>query len=437
MGHAGVTGTRNMLTLCDPGPWLRERFEADRLTTGDLEQHAVLPCWARARRLRRAGLGLPAGIPTDAAVARAARHEQAAALMVQATDELEAAFAQLQGRGFAMVLADHDGIVLMSRGAELLGTKTGVLQGASLAEADFGTNGVGTALAEQRPVAVLGTAHYYPEVQQFCCYAAPIRDGVGRIAAVLDVTGPADAADPLVGAVVVSLALALESAFRLQQLEQHGGLRVGTLSHDLRNPIHAIRIGAEILARNSDPGVARIASRMLSSANRMREMVGELLDFTRESAGEIALNRRPVDVFALCREVLDELRLVHPDRTLTLESAGDTQGLCDGDRLMRVVQNLVGNAVVHGQAGTPVAVTISAHGDWLTLEVTNEGPPIPAELRGRLFDPFRRGRSGGEGLGLGLYIARSIVAAHGGSITVDSEDDLTCFRVRLPRFRLS
>src|SRR5262249_50057060 len=189
--------------------------------------------------------------------------------------------------------------------------------------------------------------------QQFCCYAAPIRDSVGRVAAVLDFTGPADAADPLVGGVVVSLALAIESAFRLQQLQQQGGLRVGTLSHDLRNPIHAIRMSADLLARNGDPAVARVASRMLSSAKRMQEMVGELLDFTRERAGEITLDRRPVDLSALCREVLDELRLVHPDRTLTLESAGDTQGLWDGDRLMRVVQNLVGNAVAHGQPGTP------------------------------------------------------------------------------------
>jgi len=449
-GAAGVTNSRDMLTLSSPEPQLWERFEADTLTQHDLDRHVVLARWARVRSLRRRlrFASLPR-IATDELSLRA-QQEHATALVAQANDELEAAFRELHRRGFSLVLADHDGIILMSRGGVLL-DRVGMHQGVSMSEADFGTNAVGTALAEERPVAVLGAAHYEREAKGICCYAAPIRDTSGRAVAVLDFTGPAQAADPLVGTVVLSLASAMESALRLRQITNvavaapqyepselfaNGQLHLGMVSHDLRNPISALRIGADLLARYGDPFVSRVAARMLSSASRMDRMVGDLLEFTRESAGTVALDRRPANLYDLCREVLDELRLLHPDRTLTLHCAGDARGLWDGARLMRVIENLVGNAIAHGRPGTPVAVTTFTDADVLTLEVTNEGPPIPAALRRHLFDPFRRGNTtGGNGLGLGLYIAKSIVLAHGGTITLDSDESLTRFRVRLPRDR--
>src|SRR5262249_52477853 len=154
---------RDMLILSNPEPQLWERFEADTLTAADLERHAVLARWARVRRLRRLGLASPPRVAAEPLLR--AQQEQATALVDKATDELEAAFRELHARGFSLVLADHDGIILMSRGNDLL-DRAGMLRGASLREVDFGTNAVGTSLAERRPVAVLGSAHYLPEAKE-------------------------------------------------------------------------------------------------------------------------------------------------------------------------------------------------------------------------------------------------------------------------------
>src|SRR5262249_29796715 len=142
---------------------------------------------------------------------------------------------------------------------------------------------------------------------------------------------------------------------------------------------------------------------------------------------------RLVDFTRLCEDVLDELRLAHPERELQLSAGGETYGYWDGDRLTRLIQNLVGNAITHGRPGTAVNVVVSADDETLTLEVINQGEPIPAWLREHLFAPFRRGSKLGQGLGLGLYIARSVVLAHGGKIGFESDDVETRFHVRLPR----
>jgi signal transduction histidine kinase len=98
--------------------------------------------------------------------------------------------------------------------------------------------------------------------------------------------------------------------------------------------------------------------------------------------------------------------------------------------MTQVMQNLIGNAIQHGETGAPVVVRISDSGSEAFLEVVNRGPPIPRHLLPHLFEPFRRG-SHGAGLGLGLYIAHAIVIAHGGTIDVESHET-TAFRVRLP-----
>jgi signal transduction histidine kinase len=444
-----VTVARNLdlLTLSVPEPGLWDRFDAGRIAPQDFEQHAVLARWDRARRLMRKARPWPPLVAPDELCAR----QQAAGFVVRTFEALDAALGHLRSRGFASVVADHEGVIVTSRGIDLFGdqsVRAGLLPGVRLSEADFGTNAAGTALAEHRPVAVLGSAHYEWEAKQATCYSAPIRNTSGRTVAVLALTGPADAADPLVGTVALSLGMAIESALRFHELTEllvaapegdrsqlfaAGQLQIGMLSHDLRNPLHAISVGADLLVRHGDPLVTRVASRVSSSAARMQRMVDELLDFTRGSAGTVSLDRRPTDLSELCRKVLDDLRIVHPDRPLTLDCSADTRGRWDADRLTRVIENLVGNAIAYGQPGTPVAVTVSAHIETVTLEVTNEGPPIPRALRSHIFDPFHRGSSEGSGLGLGLHIARSIVLAHGGIITLHSDDGLTRFCVRLPR----
>ncbi|HEY8924658.1 MAG TPA: ATP-binding protein [Polyangia bacterium] len=212
---------------------------------------------------------------------------------------------------------------------------------------------------------------------------------------------------------------------------------VGILGHDLRNPLNAISMTARLLERKEahDPRAIR---RILSSTERMSNMVAQLLDLTRSRlAGGITIERRAIRLGQMILEVMDELRRTHPEREIRFEQRGDDSALGDQDRLAQVVSNLVGNAVEHGDAAGPVVVTLTASGDFSVLTVHNKGQPIPPDLQPIIFDPFRRTTARGDlarGLGLGLFISQQIVLAHGGTIDLTSSlEEGTTFTVRLPR----
>jgi signal transduction histidine kinase len=132
--------------------------------------------------------------------------------------------------------------------------------------------------------------------------------------------------------------------------------------------------------------------------------------------------------------VIEEVQLAHPQAQFEVSTEGDNEGLWDGDRLARVVQNLAANAVVHGEPGTKVAVRVYEQEQDSMLVVHNSGAPVPEKLRTSLFHPFRRDRQARGGLGLGLYITRELIKAHGGEISfASSVQHGTTFTVRLPR----
>lgn len=213
---------------------------------------------------------------------------------------------------------------------------------------------------------------------------------------------------------------------------------IGILSHDLRTPIGAITTGAALLAVPEDNPErrARVASRILGSAQRMRRMIADLLDFTRARlGGTIPLRRRTADLQQICEEVITEVREAHRSAVIRFEAGGNLAGDWDADRLAQVVSNLLGNAIQHGD-GTLVTVTASEQGRDVTLAVRNGGAPIPAEALRSIFEPLARGQSeaGGQSIGLGLFIARAIVSAHGGTIDVtSSRAQGTTFTIRLPK----
>jgi signal transduction histidine kinase len=213
---------------------------------------------------------------------------------------------------------------------------------------------------------------------------------------------------------------------------------LAVVGHDLRNPLGAILMIADLLDGAEDPRTVNAAERLRTSGLRMQRIIDDLLDLSRARlAGGIPVDPRRIDVDPLTRKVISELQATHPTRTINLRSEGDTRGEWDGARLEQIGSNLIGNALRHGTPDTAVEVAIDgcARGH-VALTVHNAGHISPERAQ-RIFEPFQqRGdrRASAEGLGLGLYIVQQIALAHRGAVTVSSSGaDGTTFRVTLPR----
>jgi signal transduction histidine kinase len=139
----------------------------------------------------------------------------------------------------------------------------------------------------------------------------------------------------------------------------------------------------------------------------------------------------------LARDVAAEVEAAHPGRSVAVEAGDEVAGEWDRDRLAQVLQNLLVNALTHGDRRVPVRVRVLREDGVATVEVENQGRPIPEDRRAALFNPFERASQRAGGVGLGLYITRVIVVAHGGEIDFASDDRRTRFRVRLPLSTLS
>lgn len=220
----------------------------------------------------------------------------------------------------------------------------------------------------------------------------------------------------------------------------------GILGHDLRNPLAAIITSARLaMSRDTSDKLRKPLSRILSSGDRMTRMIDQLLDFTRVRLGSgIPVAPVEVDLATLIRQVMDELDEANPACPLRLSCAGDSLGQWDPDRLSQVFSNLVANAVHHGVAEHGVDVTLDGDaGDLVRIEIKNHGA-IPPRRMQTLFEPMTGSArtSASHGLGLGLFITRELVRAHGGSIQVRSErrtdgaaedGGWTVFTIVLPR----
>ncbi len=188
---------------------------------------------------------------------------------------------------------------------------------------------------------------------------------------------------------------------------------------------------------NLPEAVLRTVSRIVSGCTRMTRLIDQILDFARARyRGGIPVDEQPMDLHDVCAAVIGDLELQGAAGRIRLESEGPAQGVWDRDRLLQVVQNLVQNALRYAAPGPPVTIRLAPDGPGVTrLSVHNDGAPIPADLLPRIFEPFRRAPSPGSaaGLGLGLFIAREVVLAHGGDITVESSAGAgTTFHIRLP-----
>jgi len=218
---------------------------------------------------------------------------------------------------------------------------------------------------------------------------------------------------------------------------------VAVVAHDLRTPLTAIQFSLKTLFAAAAPTEAqrRKVARVSESVGHIGEIVDTLRDLTRARlAGGIPLEMERVDLGSIARRAVAETEGAHRGRRVRLSIKGDLTGLGDRARLLQVLSNLIDNAVQHGSVEAPVQVAVRGEGPAIVIAVHNAGPPIPPPLLPCLFEPFRQGdaslrrakRTGS--MGLGLFIVREIVQAHGGKVAVDSGLERgTTFTVLLPR----
>ena len=224
----------------------------------------------------------------------------------------------------------------------------------------------------------------------------------------------------------------------LQQTLHYAEVFAGVLAHDLRGPLAAILTTAQYLLQCPQAAaLQRPLSRIQSSGERMLRLINDLLDFTRIRVGG-GLELRPVEanLHDVCRGVLAEVEAAHPDCPLRMRERGDLQGTWDADRIAQVLANLTTNAVQHGVRSAGIEIELDGEqAERMALRVHNQGA-IPESALPTLFDPFRSGSEHERkpGLGLGLFITRQIVLAHGGEMRVASSEPAgTTFTVILPR----
>lgn len=244
---------------------------------------------------------------------------------------------------------------------------------------------------------------------------------------------------------LASVITRFEAAAKLEETVRANELFAGVLAHDLRNPLGAMLNAAQLIEMRragqggDDDRESKPLSRISSSGHRMMTMIEQLLDFTRaRSGGGIELAPEQTDLAHLATEAVGELELSHPGVKVRSEIKGEQRGTWDPDRLLQVFSNLLANAAQHGVVEKGITLELDGtSADQVKVEIHNAGA-IPTSLMPLLFDPFRstsHGRTArSRGLGLGLFIIREIVRAHGGTVEVSStEAEGTTFTIRLPR----
>lgn len=242
--------------------------------------------------------------------------------------------------------------------------------------------------------------------------AAPIRNEEGEI----------------VGAMTI-----YEDITNLKELERLREEWASVVAHDLRQPISAIEMQSTYLLKNPDKPevVAKLAESIQKSEKQLARMTSDLLDASRLEAHRLALDLKPVRLEALTKDFIARLGLDLRGRQIVFKSAPDLPELClDPGRFEQVLGNLLSNALKYGYEGTSIEVEVRRTNQHVELAVTNEGKGFDAESRKALFQKFQKRA---KGIGLGLYITKGLVEAHGGTIDVESvPGKKTCFCIKLP-----
>ncbi len=211
------------------------------------------------------------------------------------------------------------------------------------------------------------------------------------------------------------------------------------VAHDLRNPLTALRLAHAVVREGKAVSETRLRSIVQITGRQVEQldrMVGDLLDSTRLDAGRLELRLGSVDLGALAEEAAQLIRSATPDRAISVDRpAQPLLAWADPTRVEQVLVNLLSNAVKYSPDPSPIDVRVGREGDQAFVEVRDRGPGLSDEDKRRIFEPFRRvgAPSAAPGTGLGLYVARRLVEAHHGELSVENAPGGgSIFRIRLP-----
>jgi signal transduction histidine kinase len=240
-------------------------------------------------------------------------------------------------------------------------------------------------------------------------------------------------------AVFAEMAAQREKLHRYEEASRKSFERqlVGIVSHDLRGPLNSILLSAEVALRKPDGLEAhrRSLETIKSAARRATRLIHDLLDYTQVLYGAaLPVRRSRFSLLALVKEVVEELRVAHPQREISVQGSERAEGFWDADRLAQVITNLVNNAAKYG-SDAAITVRVVDGEPEVGLEVHNFGAPIPAERVPELFQPLKRGSAmvSRGNIGFGLFIVHEVARAHGGTVSVHSTPELgTTFALRIP-----
>lgn len=199
------------------------------------------------------------------------------------------------------------------------------------------------------------------------------------------------------------------------------------VSHDLRNPLSAIALNTELLERlvsSGDPRLARISRSLASSIAQMQRIISDLLDLAAIQAGKLSLQLQPGDARTSIEDAVEASRSIAAGKSIALEAVTGPDPLparFDPGRIAQVLENLITNALKFTPAGGRISVEGQSAGEVVEIRVRDTGPGLQPEEIAVIFERYRQvEKRGRKALGLGLYIARSIVESHGGRIGAES-----------------
>ena len=220
---------------------------------------------------------------------------------------------------------------------------------------------------------------------------------------------------------------------------------LAVLGHDLRGPLSGIDMSAMLLAKPDLADAARqqASARIKRASRDMKRLITDLLEYTRTRLGAgIPIEQSACDLGPVCEASLEDIRAGNPEQQFVQQLSGDLTVLADAGRMQQALSNLLSNAVQHGNRQSPVTLTADGEADAVFLRVSNSGDPIPADALQVIFEPLVQAPNANSeahersktSLGLGLFIVREIVLAHGGTVVVESSAESgTMFTIRLPR----